>query len=128
MSEGERQGRILIVDDEVLFAKALRRLLARDHDVTVENSSIAALERVRSGERYDAIICDMMMPELNGMALFEQIRAVAPDLAARMIFLTGGSNSVSQMFLDAIANPCFDKPCDLDALRAAVRRVIGQEL
>jgi PAS domain S-box-containing protein len=118
-----RRGRLLIVDDEVVFANSLRRMLSREHDVTVANSGRAALELLRAGERFDVILCDLMMPEITGMDVHAQLLQLSPEQAERMIFMTGGAFSPSaRQFLDRIANRCFDKPCDLEALRAAIRQ------
>jgi len=118
-----RRGSVLIVDDEVLFATSLRRVLGGDHDVTVVHNGRDALERFRAGARYDAIVCDLMMPEMTGAELHETLSALAPDQANQMIFLTGGAFSpASQRFLERITNLCFEKPCDVDELLSAVRR------
>ena len=117
-----RRGRLLIVDDEVVFANSLRRMLSREHDVTVANSGRAALELLRAGERFDVILCDLMMPEITGMDVHAQLLQLAPEQTERMIFMTGGAFSPSaRQFLDRITNRCFDKPCDLGALREAIR-------
>lgn len=120
-----RRGRLLIVDDEVVFSGSLRRLFSNEHDVTVVNRGSEALGRLRGGERFDAILCDLLMPEVTGAELYTELRQIAPDQADCMIFLTGGAFSESsQRFLDAISNRWFEKPCNLDLLRAAVREVV----
>ena len=86
-----RRGRVLIVDDEVVFANSLRRMLSREHDVTVANSGRAALELLRAGERFDVILCDLMMPEITGMDVHAQLLQLSPEQADRMIFMTGGA-------------------------------------
>jgi CheY-like chemotaxis protein len=121
-SGAKRRGRVLIVDDEEILASSLRRMLSREHTVAIANSGKAAFERLRAGERYDVILCDLMMPEITGMDLHAQVSQLAPEQAERMIFMTGGAFSTSaRQFLERIANPCFDKPCDLAELRAAIR-------
>jgi len=120
-----RRGRLLIIDDEVVFSGSLRRLFSNEHDVTVLNRARDALGRLRDGERFDAILCDLLMPEVTGIELHAELRRIAPDQADCMIFLTGGAFSESsQRFLDGIANRWFEKPCNLDLLRAAVRQVV----
>lgn len=122
---GVRRGRLLIVDDEVVFSGSLRRLFSGEHDVTVVNRGREAIGRLRAGERFDAILCDLLMPEVNGIELHAELRRIAPDQADCMIFLTGGAFSeASQRFLDGISNRWFEKPCNLEALRAAVREVV----
>jgi PAS domain S-box-containing protein len=120
-----RTTRVLIIDDEVVFANALRRLLSRDrHAITIVNDAKEAVVRAIAGERFDAILCDLMMPSMSGMEVHAQMMAIAPEQAARMIFLTGGAFSPSaKEFLARIPNTRFDKPCDLEALRAAILRI-----
>jgi CheY-like chemotaxis protein len=122
-----RQGRLLIVDDEEVFAGSLQRLLSSEHTVTVVTSGHAALDRLCAGERFDAIVCDLLMPGTSGFDLHTELRRIAPDQAERIIFLTGGAVSRrAQQFLESIANCWFEKPCNLQELRAAVRRQIAR--
>jgi CheY-like chemotaxis protein len=121
----KRRGRLLIIDDEVVFSGSLRRLFSSEHDVTVVNRAREALDQLRAGERYDAILCDLVMPEVSGIDLYIELQQIAPEQAGCMVFLTGGSFSErSQQFLDAIANPWFEKPCNLEQLRTAIREVV----
>jgi CheY-like chemotaxis protein len=121
-----RRGRVLVIDDEVIFANALRRLLSRDHTVSVVNDARAALDLVNAGESFDVILCDLMMPGLTGMALHQEISEREPELARRMIFLTGGAFTLeSQAFLERMPDQWLEKPCDLEELRAKVKQVIG---
>jgi CheY-like chemotaxis protein len=120
-------GRLLIVDDEEVFAGSLQRLLSAEHDVTVLTSGRAALDRLCAGERFDAIVCDLMMPGTSGVELHSELARTAPDQAERMIFLTGGVFSRrAQQFLENVANRWFEKPCNLQELRAAIRRQIAR--
>jgi signal transduction histidine kinase/CheY-like chemotaxis protein len=117
--------RVLIIDDEVVFAHALRRLLSKDkHQLSIIHDGREAIARAEAGDRFDAIVCDLMMPAMSGMELYDQLTAVAPEQAARMIFLTGGAFSpAAKEFLARVPNRWFEKPCDLDVLRAAIARV-----
>jgi CheY-like chemotaxis protein len=120
-----RRGRLLIIDDEVVFSGSLRRLFSSEHDVTVLNRGREALDQLRAGQRYDAILCDLVMPEVSGIEVYLELLRIAPDQAECMIFLTGGAFSEkSQQFLDGITNRWFEKPCNLEQLRAAVRQVV----
>jgi signal transduction histidine kinase/CheY-like chemotaxis protein len=126
VASGVRRGAVLIVDDEVLFASSLRRLLAAEHDVTVTSSGRDALAQIQGGARFDAILCDLMMPGMTGAELHAAIAEVEPALTARMVFITGGAFSpASQAFLDRVSNRCFEKPCDIGLLRAAVRALVN---
>jgi CheY-like chemotaxis protein len=120
-----RRGRILLVDDEAVVAGALQRLLSHEHDVTLVTSGRDALDQLRAGARFDVILCDLVMPGVSGIELHSELRRIAPDQADRMIFLTGVAFSGRfQQFLDSIANCWFEKPCNLQELRAAIRRAL----
>jgi CheY-like chemotaxis protein/two-component sensor histidine kinase len=123
-----QRGKLLIVDDEPLFSGSLRRLFSNECDVTVMHSGRDALDQLRAGERFDVILCDLMMPEISGVELHAALLCTSPEQARRMIFLTGGAFSrSSEHFLESIQNPWFEKPCNLQELRSAVRRLISEK-
>jgi CheY-like chemotaxis protein/anti-sigma regulatory factor (Ser/Thr protein kinase) len=116
-----RRGRILLVDDEVALCRAVQRALSRHHDVTISNSGREAISRVVSGERYDVIVSDLMMPEVTGMQIHDELSRSVPDQANRMVFLTGGAfTSGAREFLDTVSNPRIDKPFEMTNLLAIV--------
>jgi signal transduction histidine kinase/CheY-like chemotaxis protein len=123
IAKSGRRGRVLIVDDEPIFASSLRRLLGREHDVDVAHDGKEAFTRIAAGERYDAIVSDLMMPGMGGVELFTKVSALAVDQAQRFIFVSAGSPGAAE-FLARITNPWFDKPCDLAALQATIRRLV----
>jgi CheY-like chemotaxis protein len=112
------------VDDEPRFAQTLQILLAMDHDVEVIQDAREALVRLRDGVSYDAILCDLMMAEMSGMQLHEELSRVAPEQARRIIFMTGGAFAQSARdFLARVPNPRLLKPFDpreLEELLAAL--------
>ncbi len=115
------RGRILIIDDEPLLLAGMKRMLARDHDLECTGSGMDALDRIRAGHRYDLILCDLMMPDLTGMDVFERLLVLDADLARRMIFVTGGAFSPrAAEFLAATRNPILEKPFEPAVLRALV--------
>ncbi len=116
-----RRGRVLIVDDDPVVASTVARVLRRDHDVVIAASGHDALERVRSGERYDVVVCDLMMPRMMGIELHAAIEALSREQAARIVFLSGGVFSPDTVdFLKQRSNPCLQKPFDPTELRAVV--------
>jgi CheY-like chemotaxis protein len=117
---------VLVIDDEPNVAKSVRRTLAREHDVTVFTDPRAALTHLEQGERYDAIVCDLMMPELGGVQLHDALSAFAPEQAARMLFLTGGArDALARAFEERVGLPLLDKPYAPDELRAIVGERVG---
>jgi PAS domain S-box-containing protein len=118
----QRRGRILLVDDEPMLGTSVRRALASEHDVEVLTSSREALARIADDGSYDVILCDLMMPGMTGMELHAAIAERWPDLAARIIFLTGGAYTAqARAFLDAIPNGWLEKPFDMQNMRALLR-------
>ncbi len=117
-----RRPRVLVVDDEPLVGRALRRALREDADLEVEESSRAALARFARGERFDLVLCDVMMPELPGADLHAALERLDPALARSVVFMTGGAFSTrEQEFLAAVPNVCLEKPLDFTRLRALLR-------
>jgi PAS domain S-box-containing protein len=88
------RGRVLVVDDESVVAHTLKVLLQGEHDLVVAQSGAEALELLgkdpATAAGYDAILCDLMMPGMTGMELFEVLRREHPSLARRVVFMTGG--------------------------------------
>ncbi|WP_242337013.1 ATP-binding protein [Anaeromyxobacter sp. SG66] len=120
------RARILVVDDEPLVATVLQRTLQPDHEVVVAGAARQALAQLERGERFDAILCDLLMPEMSGMDLHRALVAAGDPHARRMLFLTGGAFTASaRVFLDASGADCLEKPFELEALRAAIARLLA---
>jgi PAS domain S-box-containing protein len=116
-----RRARVLVLDDDGRVADALRRMLEPEHQVEVLTRSRQALERVRAGASWDAVLCDVMMPELSGIEWFEEVRRVDPALARRVVFVTGGAfTAAARTFLEEVENPRIEKPFVAAEVRAAV--------
>ncbi|MET0414145.1 MAG: response regulator [Polyangiaceae bacterium] len=116
-----RRGRILVVDDEPMIGKALQRAMSDEHDVIATTSASQALESITVGERFDIILCDLMMPQMTGMDLHEALLRVAPEQASRMIFLSGGDfTERARAFSNTTSNTRLEKPFDLRQLRALI--------
>ena len=115
------RGRILVIDDEPMITRAVHRILAHDHDVVEVDTARAALDRIVAGERFDVILCDLMMPKMTGMELHAELTRQAPDQVGRMVFLTGGAfTAEARGFLDQAPNQRIEKPFDPTHLRHLV--------
>ena len=122
------QGRILVIDDEPVVCSSLKRLLAGEGDVVTVTSAREALDHIESGERFDVLLCDVMMPGMDAPSLYEGLLEVAPAQAERMVFMTGGAFSTrARDFLESVPNPRVDKPFDVAALRAIVRAHVAPQ-
>jgi CheY-like chemotaxis protein len=116
---------VLLVDDEPHFASSLCKILATRHDAEAVGSAAEALSRILAGPPYDAVLCDLMMPNMSGMELHAVLTARAPEQASRMIFLTGGAfTAQARAFLDQVPNPRLEKPVDPPAVAALVARLV----
>jgi two-component system NtrC family sensor kinase len=119
-------GRILVVDDDAQVRGALARILAREHAVEEASGGREALARIAAGERYDAILCDMMMPDVSGMAFHAALAERSPELVGRVAFMTGAVfTEEQQRFLDTVPNPRVEKPFDVAEVRALVAALSG---
>ncbi|MFE8601965.1 response regulator [Archangium violaceum] len=121
-----RRGRILVVDDEPMIGMAIRRTLQREHEVIALTSAREAQARLTSGERFDLILCDLMMPEMTGMELHQAIASHSPGLAGRMVFLTGGAFTANARdFLNQVPNHRVEKPFSTQELRGLVQSLLA---
>jgi PAS domain S-box-containing protein len=118
--------KLLVVDDEPYICTAIQRLLRREHRVTALTTVREALALLESGERFDVILSDLMMPEQNGEDFYKELNRVAPDQAKRMIFMTGGAFTArSEEFLRSSPVPQVAKPISLEMLQGAIRQVVA---
>ena len=120
-----RRGRVLLVDDDALVGRAVARMLAPGHEVVTRTSARAALEVLAADRAFDAVLCDLMMPEMSGMELHERLVELAPELARRTIFLTGGAfTPAAAEFLQRVPNLRLEKPVERKVLCETVDRVV----
>jgi PAS domain S-box-containing protein len=116
--------RVLLVDDEAAVGRSLQMLLAPETEVVPVIRAADALELITRGERFDAIVCDLMMPHSSGMQLYEQVAQVAPEYLGRMIFMTGGAfTPQAREFLAGLDRPHLEKPFSEQELRDALASV-----
>ncbi|MGV3625056.1 MAG: ATP-binding protein [Archangium sp.] len=80
--------RVLIVDDEPSILRSIERLIGRSHQLTLAQSGREALSHVQRMPDFDLVICDMMMPELSGIDVWN---ALTPEQRERFVFMTGGT-------------------------------------
>ena len=121
---GQARARVMLVDDEPLVAETIGRLLRRDYDVTVALCGEDAMKHITGGVRFDAVVSDVMMPNMTGIELVEELRRVAPDQAERLIFLSGGAfTAQTRERLDELGVPQLVKPVTAKELRACVARI-----
>jgi two-component system NtrC family sensor kinase len=120
-----RPGKILIVDDEAPLATALCRLLLGVHDCEHATDSRVALDRLRQ-EAFDLVLCDLIMPGLNGWELYEALTSERPEYAERFLFITGGAATEhASAFVSKRPRDVLAKPLDIDGLLSEINRRLG---
>ncbi len=114
---------ILVVDDEAEIADLIRSMLeSAGYDVVTAESGAVALEMLGQA-RFDAIVSDLRMPDMDGAALWRAVRERDALLARHMLFVTGDTlSAAARAFLDEAAAPSLDKPF---ARRDLLERVKG---
>jgi len=123
-ADGHRRHHVMLVDDEPMVAQTIERLLRRDYDITIAQCGQEAIEHITRGVRFDAIVSDVMMPNMTGIELMEELRRVVPDQADRLIFLSGGAfTAQTREQLDLLGVAQLEKPVTAKQLRACVSRV-----
>ncbi len=112
--------RVLIVDDEPALAYAIRDAVGGEHDVTAVTSGEEALD-LALRERFDVILCDLVMPRVDGKRLYEELRLRVPGAERRIVFTTGADSIPwAAEFLAKVPNPRVIKPFDASAIRGAL--------
>jgi signal transduction histidine kinase/CheY-like chemotaxis protein len=120
----ESMARLLVIDDDPSVARALRRALPQ-RDVTVAIGGRAGLAALEGGT-FDAVICDVMMPDVSGIDIYRRMRELRAGSELTMVFVTGAAfTDAASAFLRAVPNACIAKPFEPEDVRAAVRRVLA---
>ena len=121
-----RRHRLLIVDDEERVAHGLERALSHDYDLVLALGGQQATEVLARDRDFDVILCDLMMPDFGGADLFALLEKRWPQLAERVVFMTGGAfTAATTEFLERVTNPRLDKPFDSERLRAIIRELVA---
>jgi CheY-like chemotaxis protein len=119
--------RVLVIDDEPMVLRLAQRGL-KGFLVSCAEGGAAGLEALRDPAAFDAVVCDLMMPGVNGMQIHAALQQAAPALAARCLFVTGGAFTPEARAFVEWLGPAriVEKPFRLEALVAAVERVLAE--
>ena len=119
--------KVLLVDDEKEFLEVLaERMAARGIEVSTASSAAEALQLVEE-ESFDAIIVDLMMPEMDGIETLKRLKIENPD--SQVILLTGHATvekGIEAMKLGAM--DFVEKPADLDKLTDIIKKAQAQKM
>jgi signal transduction histidine kinase/ActR/RegA family two-component response regulator len=118
--------RLLAIDDEALLLKAFSRMLTPHHDIETRLGAREALRGFGEDRQFDVVLCDLQMPDMSGVELFEKVKQRWPDLAERFIFITGGAFSAeARRFLEDPGIACINKPFELRELLELIEARVG---
>lgn len=117
---GVHRPRLLLVEDEDLLRRALSRQLRRIAEVEAVGTAEEALARLEEDTAYDAVISDVGLPGMDGLALRVKTEAIAPSLARRFVLISG----VSDFEGAPDDTPCLRKPFSRQELEEALAKVI----
>jgi PAS domain S-box-containing protein len=121
-----RRGRLLFVDGERLVGTAFQRALSREHDVLVVDTAADALARLRAGELFDIVFCDVSMPMMTGLDLHAAIERSLPQLATRVVMMTSGEDDPrSKDLTKKVKTLVLEKPIDMDQVRDLVAQILS---
>jgi DNA-binding NtrC family response regulator len=119
--------KVLLVDDEQDFLDALsERMRARGMEVTTSISATDALKKAGK-ESYDAIVLDLMMPEMDGLEALQEIKKNNPEL--QVILLTG--HATVEKGIEAMklgATDFLEKPADLKTLTEKIKNAHARKM
>ena len=85
-------------------------------------------ELLEADASFGMVLCDMTMPGISGIQLYETIKQASPELASRFVFMTGGAvYPEARAFVARGERPFIEKPFDRQALMQAVDQVLSPE-
>lgn len=121
--EGHVRARVLVIDDDVAVLRAYRRMLSARHDVVLASGGAEGLSTLEKDEGFDVVLCDVMMPQLDGPMVYEALKSRAPRLLEKVVFCSGGAFTPrAKEFLASIQNAFLSKPIDPVALEAIIQK------
>jgi len=126
-TEAAPAANILVVDDEVAVAEMMADILADEgHEVEIAHSGSQALDLIAT-RRFDLVLSDLRMPDLDGPAMFDAIREGHPDMVSRIAFITGDTMSARiRTFLQESSRPYIEKPITPRDVRDLVRQMLHE--
>lgn len=110
------------MDDDARILALLSGMLAGSHDVVAAGCIREALDQLSCGCHFDVIVCGQMRAEMSAVDLHRILLARDPELAGRMIFLSGATSRAREGFLQVIPNQVLDTPLSLAELLLAIAR------
>lgn len=120
--------RVLVVDDDYQLAELLSDVLTYENcTADVAANGMEAMEKLR-GADYEAVVCDLMMPRVDGESLYNEVVRQYPYLAEKFLFITGNPARKSGLtdFIHRTGNTLLEKPFEMEQFRAALKELFAR--
>jgi CheY-like chemotaxis protein len=114
--------RVLVIDDDPHVGAAIQRCL-HGFQVTFTQSATGALGRILAGGDFQVVLCDVFMPGLSGIQFHGELLREAPQVARRLVFITGAISDEVEAYVRRQQVPCMAKPFTGPELRATVNAI-----
>lgn len=123
-AEPVRPLRILFVDDDEAIQHLATRSLGKAHTLTIATDGIEAKEYLQASQDFDVIVLDLHLPKLSGNKLFVWLEHQHPELASRVLIMSGGATTaLAADFLADHSHQTLNKPASLDEIEQAILRI-----
>ena len=120
LGRADRRARVLIIDDEPKIGEVIAAVLSARHDVVAVQDAQRAFDLLDAGQTFDVVLCDLMMPNISGVEVFDAF-ARWPAMLPALVFMTGGAfNDEAAAFLKRAGRPVLYKPFTASELEAVV--------
>jgi two-component system response regulator AtoC len=120
----ELRQQILVVDDADGIRSYLKSLLTlRGFDVLLAEDGVRAIEVLEQGSSPELIICDVMMPGMDGLATLRKIKEIRPEIPVIMLSVVGKASTIVEA-MNAGAADYVNKPFEEEELDLAIRKVV----
>lgn len=110
---------VLIVDDEKVICEGIARLLSEKYITYQAHNGSEAVDILRNNRHIDVMLCDIIMPEMDGIALINEIRSVNKDIIIIVITAFADPNKVCEAMKKG-ANNFMLKPLDIPLLEMTI--------
>ncbi len=125
----KERGRILVVDDQPSVGKVLQRMLGKEHDLIIVQSGSEAKRILETDTSFHLVLCDLMMPDVSGMDLYEWLETAHPRFAQRMVFISGGTFTPrAAEFVLKIGDRLLEKPFSVRKVKSLLEKMIQDGL
>ena len=125
--KSSQRPRILIIDDDVELRDTLDQIISDTYETVATGDAREALKMLTAGEKFDVIMCDLMMPNMSGVEFYQMLKLQAPLFCTKVLFLTGGSFTLKTTdFLKQPGIQACEKPIQIENLLEHLQSIVDR--